>query len=65
MSAPYWRMTSCGAVVLPSDLDIFRPCSSSVKPWVSRARNGATPVSPTETISDCPNQPRCWSEPSM
>ena len=28
-------MTSCGRIVLPSDFDIFRPSSSTTKPWVS------------------------------
>ena len=28
-------MTFCGSTVLPSDFDILRPFSSSVKPWVS------------------------------
>ena len=37
MSAPYWRITSSGAVVLPSDFDIFMPFSSRVKPWVTTA----------------------------
>ena len=29
--------TDWGSVVLPLDLDIFSPCSSSTKPWVSTA----------------------------
>ena len=35
MSAPYWRMTSSGAMVLPKLFDIFMPFSSRVKPWVT------------------------------
>ena len=34
-------MTFCGAITLPSDLDILRPFSSTVKPWVSTPRYGA------------------------
>ena len=64
MSAPYLSATSCGAVTLPSDFDILRPCSSSTKPWVSTALNGATPRVPTASSSEDWNQPRCWSEPS-
>ncbi len=43
MSAPYSSVTFCGAITLPSDLLILRPCSSSVKPCVSTALNGARP----------------------
>jgi hypothetical protein len=35
ISAPWVVITCCGEIVLPSDFDIFRPCSSSVKPWVT------------------------------
>ncbi len=46
MSAPYCRITSSGAVVLPRLFDIFSPSPSRVKPWVStrlvgRAAHGA------------------------
>ena len=41
MSAPDCLITSCGATALPSDFDILRPCSSSVKPWVTTTSNGA------------------------
>ena len=64
MSAPYLSLTSCGAVTLPSDFDILRPCSSSTKPSVTMALNGATPRVPTASSSEAWNQPRCWSEPS-
>src|SRR4026209_1570957 len=46
MSAPDCLITSCGAVTLPSDFDILRPCSSSTKPWVSTTSNGARPRGP-------------------
>ena len=64
MSAPYLSLTSCGAVTLPSDLDILRPCSSITKPCVSTALNGARPRVPTASSSEEWNQPRCWSVPS-
>ena len=35
MSAPLCLMTSCGSTELPSDFDIFRPSSSTTKPWVT------------------------------
>src|SRR5580700_125678 len=57
-------MMSCGKVWLPSDFDIFRPFSSSVKPCVSTTSNGARPRVPQLSSSDDWNQPRCWSEPS-
>ena len=57
-------MTSCGAVTLPSDFDILRPCSSSTKPWVSTTSYGARPRVPQLSSSEEWNQPRCWSEPS-
>ena len=40
MSAPLCLMTSCGAIELPSDFDIFRPSSATRKPCVSTSRNG-------------------------
>ena len=58
------RMTSCGKVWLPSDFDILRPCSSSVKPCVSTTSNGARPRVPQLSSREDWNQPRCWSEPS-
>src|SRR3954468_14287758 len=64
MSAPESFMTSCGAVTLPVDFDILRPCSSSTKPCVSTTSNGARPRVPQDSSSDEWNQPRCWSEPS-
>ena len=64
MSAPDCFITSCGATALPSDFDIFRPFSSSTKPWVSTTSNGATPRVPQLSSSEEWNQPRCWSEPS-
>ena len=57
-------MTSCGAMVLPSDFDILRPSSSSVKPWVTTMSKGARPRVPQLSSSEEWNQPRCWSEPS-
>ncbi len=64
MSAPDCLMTSCGAVTLPVDFDILRPCSSSTKPCVSTTSNGARPRVPQASSSEDWNQPRCWSEPS-
>ncbi len=48
-------MMSCGSMPLPSDLDILRPCSSTVKPWVRHCLYGAalsiaTPVSSAELM---------------
>ena len=57
-------MTFCGSIVLPSDFDIFRPFSSTVKPCVSTALYGAWPFWATHASSELWNQPRCWSEPS-
>ena len=57
-------MTFCGSTVLPTDFDILRPFSSSVKPWVSTTSNGARPRVPQLSSSEDWNQPRCWSEPS-
>ena len=37
MSAPLVSITFKGSMVLPSDLDIFMPLASIVKPWVSTA----------------------------
>ena len=61
MSAPDSLITFCGSTVLPSDFDILRPFSSSVKPWVSTTSNGARPRVPQLSSSDDWNQPRCWS----
>ena len=33
-------MISNGSIPLPSDFDIFRPCSSRTRPWMSTSRNG-------------------------
>ncbi len=57
-------MMSCGKVWLPSDFDILRPFSSSVKPCVSTTSKGARPRVPQLSSSEDWNQPRCWSEPS-
>lgn len=57
-------MTVCGTTVLPSDLDILRPDSSTVKPWVSNWRYGAWLSIAQPVSSEEWNQPRCWSEPS-
>ncbi len=51
-------------MVLPSDFDIFRPSSSTKKPWVRTARNGGAPRVARPTSSELWNQPRCWSLPS-
>src|SRR6185312_2857546 len=64
MSAPYCLMTSCGAVVLPSDLLIFLPSPSRVKPCVNTLLYGAKPLVAQLSSSEEWNQPRCWSEPS-
>src|SRR5271163_2167309 len=64
MSAPESLITSCGEVTLPSDFDILCPLSSSTKPWVNTASNGARPRVPQLSSSEDWNQPRCWSEPS-
>ena len=61
MSAPDCLITSCGAVTLPSDFDILRPCSSSTKPCVSTTSKGARPRVPQLSSSEEWNQPRCWS----
>ena len=37
MSAPYFSASAFGASTLPSDLDIFMPFSSTMKPWVTTA----------------------------
>ena len=39
-STPYSSMTSIGSMPLPSDLDIFLPCSSRTSPWISTSLNG-------------------------
>ena len=57
-------MMSCGSMPLPSDLDILRPCSSTVKPWVRHCLYGACLSIATPVSSEDWNQPRCWSEPS-
>ncbi|MNM99786.1 hypothetical protein D3C81_1123550 [compost metagenome] len=57
-------LTFSGSMVLPSDLDILRPFSSTVKPWVSSSRYGAWPSMAQPVSKDEWNQPRCWSEPS-
>src|SRR5476649_2384185 len=64
MSAPSVSEIFCGASVLPSDLDIFLPSPSTVKPCVNRALYGGAPFSIDDVSSDEWNQPRCWSEPS-
>src|SRR5450755_620020 len=64
ISAPESFITLCGSTVLPSDFDILRPFSSSVKPWVSTTSNGARPRVPQLSSNDDWNQPRCWSDPS-
>ena len=64
MSAPDCLITSCGAVTLPNDFDILRPCSSSTKPCVSTTSKGARPRVPQLSSSEEWNQPRCWSLPS-
>ncbi|MNN47587.1 hypothetical protein D3C81_1620150 [compost metagenome] len=64
MSAPRVSLTFCGSMVLPSDLDILRPFSSTVKPCVSSSRYGAWLSMAQPVSSEEWNQPRCWSEPS-
>src|SRR4051812_24055587 len=64
MSAPSVSEIFCGASVLPSDLDIFLPSPSTVKPCVNGALYGGRPFSIEEVSSEEWNQPRCWSEPS-
>src|SRR6185503_7998354 len=63
-SAPSVLSTCCGAMTLPSDFDILRPCSSTVKPCVSTALYGERAYIAELVSSDDMNQPRCWSEPS-
>ena len=58
ISAPLCLITSCGSMALPSDFDIFRPCSSTTKPWVMTSRYGARPRVPMPTSSELWNQPR-------
>ena len=43
ISAPLSLMMSCGRMVLPSDLDIFLPSSSTTNPWVITALKGGRP----------------------
>ena len=43
-SAPYFSITSSGSTPLPSDLDIFLPCSSRTMPWINTVSNGTFPV---------------------
>ncbi len=43
ISAPLSLITSCGAIVLPTDFDILRPSRSIRKPCVSTCRNGGRP----------------------
>jgi hypothetical protein len=57
-------MMVCGSTALPSDFDIFSPCSFKVKPWVTTALKGACPRVAHASSSEDWNQPRCWSEPS-
>ncbi len=65
MSAPSVLTTFCGAITLPSDFDILRPFSSTVKPWVSTALVGRVPaLRDSFPEANDWNQPRCWSEPS-
>ena len=52
MSAPESFITFCGSTVLPSDFDILRPFSSSVKPWVSTTSYGARPRVPQLSSSE-------------
>ena len=51
-------------MTLPSDFDILRPFSSTVKPCVSTPLYGARSYSASDMRSEEWNQPRCWSEPS-
>src|SRR5437868_3649325 len=51
-------------MTLPRDLDIGRPCSSSVQPCVSTRRYGARSRIPTLISNELWNQPRYWSGPS-
>ena len=43
-SAPYSAMVLSGFTTLPSDLDIFRPCSSRTSPCRNTVLKGASPV---------------------
>src|SRR5271155_4529400 len=49
---------------LPSDLDILRPFSSIVRPWLITLLNGAVPRSDTAQTSDELNHPRACSTAS-
>ena len=57
-------MMSCGAMILPSDLDILRPFSSTTKPCVNKPLYGARSLMAIDVNNEDWNQPRCWSEPS-
>jgi hypothetical protein len=63
MSAPYCFITSCGAVTLPSDFDIFGPARPDEAVRQHRLV-GRAPRVPQDSSSEEWNQPRCWSEPS-
>src|SRR5271166_4720097 len=63
-SAPRRLTASCASSVLPSDLDILRPLSSSVRPWLMTLRNGACPRVATAHTSDELNHPRACSTAS-
>ena len=44
-SAPYRSIISIGSITFPSDFDIFRPCPSRTRPWITALRNGTSPAS--------------------
>src|SRR5678816_4240966 len=57
-------MTFFGSMMLPIDLDILMPFSSTVNPCVSTDLYGARAYSASDISNEEWNQPRCWSEPS-
>src|SRR5579872_2064276 len=63
-SAPSRFTASCASSVLPSDFDILRPWSSSVRPWLMTLRNGAPSRVATAHTSDELNHPRACSTAS-
>ena len=55
ISAPLSLMMSSGSIELPSDLDILRPSSATMKPWVTTSRNGGRPRVPGGSGCDDPH----------
>ena len=52
ISARYFLSTSSGAIILPVDLDIFRPFPSTTKPWERMLLKGALPLVPHDSYKE-------------